>query len=398
MYADVVTRHIAQVDEWLRRIPDKAGSFAIVYHGDCDGVVSGTLFDYILRLTMGKTGVHHIPVRTEQYDLAHVLAALNNIRPDATIFLDLSVQNLPDKLQQAADATGHSLLIYDHHTQYNDVLPARTLYLNPSVTPDGHDENSPPPCYFAAQLAEKRTGINYDWAAAVGLIAESAVDRFLPLFQTLSQKFPALCPIGGIVSSADVQRSKFREISYAVGSAYWATPGQFEPIAFRTLARMIEVGSPASFFDRGNEDSRTLMELEKLVRREISRVSMQAMAEAYHATEVSLRYAEISSEYRIGGVVATRLSRKYRNDLIVIGQNYHGRYVVEARRGPRQTVNVANLLRHATREIDPMSVGGHPAAAGATLPEASSSQFFLALEATAREMGVLASPPPPPLP
>jgi single-stranded DNA-specific DHH superfamily exonuclease len=383
---DIVQKHVQQVGEWLDRLPDTVNRLAIIYHGDCDGVISAAMFNFIFREHMGKSDIHCIPVRTEQYDFAHVMSALEQLRPHATVFLDLSVQNHPDKLHTMADCTKHGLLIYDHHTEYNNRVPENTLYLNSGVTPEGHDENSPPPCLFSAKLAQQFTGSDFDWAAAIGLIAESAVDRYMPLFQKLGDQFPELCPVSGIQAPVHVQRSKFREISYAVGSAFWGPVGEYEQTAFEALTGMIEKYSPQSFFDDNNIQAGKIIQLERLVRREISRKFIETIANTYYDPHSSLRYAEIASDYRIGGVVATRMARKFRDDLIVTGQIYYGRYVIEARRGSRRTENVAKLLAATSRDLSPFSTGGHPAAAGATLPLSAASDFFIALESEARRL------------
>lgn len=385
-HGQIISEHSGRVNDWLEATAKSAERFAIVYHGDCDGAVSGALFDYIFRETLHKSDIHHIAVRTEQYDFAHVLEALERLHPDITVFLDLSIQNHPAKLSRMADLTNKGVLIYDHHSQQNDRVPENTLYLNPSITPDGYDEEAPPPCYFAAKLAELRGKRDFDWVAAIGLIGESAVDRFLELFTKISNQFPELCPSGEIRSASQVQRSKFRTISYAVGSAFWGPPGEYEQSAFGALAGMISRYSPQSFFDSNNSDAARIMELEATVRREISHAFHETLANSFFDPATSLRYAEVSSEYRIGGVIATRMSRKNRDDLVVTGQPYGDRYVIEARRGAHRTENMAALLGRAARDLHPFSTGGHPAAAGATLPPASSSEFFMALETAIKEL------------
>jgi single-stranded DNA-specific DHH superfamily exonuclease len=384
VYLKALEKHTNRVNNWLADLPEAADKFAIVYHGDCDGVVSAALFDYILRESLAKSNIIHIPVRTENYDFEQALSRIDQFHPDVTIFLDLSIQNHPDKLKKASDATRSALLIYDHHSQYNSEVPANTLYLNPSVTPEGYDENSPPPCLFTARLAHIRFGIDFDWAAGIGLIAESAVDHFMPLFQKLPDQFPGLCPGTRIKSPDDVYECKLKSITYSIAAAFWARPGEFEQMAFDQISRMIKENTPLVFFSRHNNEARQLIRMEKEVRAEINRLTAEAEIHSYYAPETSLRYAEIESEYRVGGVVATRLVRKHKSDIVVTGQEYTGRYVVEARCGNDIKVNVAEMLKAATSDLNPYSVGGHPVAAGATLPPESSTQFFIELENTVK--------------
>ncbi len=381
----IIDDHIGRVTAWLDANARSAAQSIIVYHGDCDGVVSAALFDHILRETLDQSDIRHIAVRTEEYDFTHVMDALERLRPEITIFLDLSIQNHPEKLDRFGEFSSGGILIYDHHSQRNDRVPENTLYLNPSVTPGGYDEDAPPPCYFAARLAEARCKQDFDWVAAIGLIGESAVDRYIDLFTKVSRQFPELCPDGEIRGASQVQRSKLRTISYAIGSAFWGPQGQYERAAFNVLAGMIARYSPQSFFDTDNREAARILDLEKTVRREIGRLFHETLSSSYYDAATFLRYAEVSSEYRIGGVVATRMARKFRDDMIVTGQPYGNRYVIEARRGANRTENMADLLARASRELHPFSTGGHPAAAGATLPLSSSSEFFLALETAIAE-------------
>ena len=382
---DIITDHVGRVSAWLDTLGDTRRAFAVVYHGDCDGVISAALFDHILHLMPCRPTIRHVPVRTEQYDFEASLAQLENLLPDVTIFLDLSIQNHPEKLLRAAAATAGGILVYDHHSQFTDRVPERTLYLNPSITPTGYDEESPPPCFFAARLAQRRTGNDFDWAACIGLIAESAVEQFLPLFRKLPSQFPGLFPGNALDSARDVSASRLKEISYAIGSAFWAEPGAYEHRALRLLSEMILAGSPRLFFDPANQEAREIIALERRVRSEINRAYVEAEYNSYFAPEARLRYTEVQSEYRIGGVVATRLSRKHKDHIVVSGQHYAGRYVIEARRGANCHGNVVDLLKEATRDLPVLSLGGHPAAAGAGLPEEVSAQFFLTLEQAARK-------------
>jgi len=373
-------RDIERVKTWLEEIKDGAGRFVIVFHGDCDGLVSAVLFDYILRQHLGKTDIEYIPVRTEQYDFEHVREAVEEWQPDVTVFLDLSIQNHRRMLKELAGFTRHAVLIYDHHSQENSDVPDNTLYLNPSITPDGFDDNSPPPCLFAAALARDLTGGDYDWAAAIGLIAESSVATFLPIFKKIQEQYPELCRGDKIETGEEVYNWRFKMITYALAAAFWGPPGEYEDLAFEVLSEMVDQNRPQFFFDRENSGAKALLALEKRVHGEINRLAAEVEYHSYYDSETGLRYGEVESELRIGGVVATRLAHRHDRDIIVTGQVYSDRYVIEARRGSRRAVNVAELLRKAANEINPYSVGGHPAAAGASLRVEESPEFFMELE------------------
>jgi len=377
---NLIEDHIQQVNLWLETLMSTADRFALIFHGDCDGVISAVMFDYILRETMAKTDIVLIPLRTEQYDFEQALNTIEETRPDASVFLDLSIQNHPEKLIRAANATKQAILIYDHHSQYSSDIPDKVLYLNPSITPNGYDDNSPPPCLFAARLAQNRIGRDFDWIACVGLIAEAAVDRYLPAFKKVAQQNPDLCPARGIVTPEDVYNCKLKDITYAVSAAFWGPPGMYEQMTFDILAQMVKDEAPQSFFSRTNADAKKLLQLETDVHAEINRLAAEAEFHCYYNSETGLRYAEIESIYRVGGAVASRLVRKHHKDIVVIGQMYSDRYVIEARSGSRRSINVADLLKNACAELNPYSTGGHPAAAGATLKIDSSSEFFIALE------------------
>src|SRR5207237_1212569 len=91
-----------------------------------------------------QLAVRYISVRTEEFDFEDALVSLELLQPDITVFLDLSIEDYPKKLARAAGATRLQMLVYDHHSQSHNGLPANTTYLNPSVTPSGFDPQSPP--------------------------------------------------------------------------------------------------------------------------------------------------------------------------------------------------------------------------------------------------------------
>jgi single-stranded DNA-specific DHH superfamily exonuclease len=235
-----------------------------------------------------------------------------------------------------------------------------------------------------ARLVQRLSGKDFDWLACVGLIAESAADRYGLLFQRAYERFPELCSSRNKRSPEESCNDNIKNITYTVAAAFWAPPGEYERHAFGLLSRLVRQYSPRAFFDPSDLEARRLIRMEREVRSEINRQAAEAEYHSYYAPEISLRFAEVSSDYRVGGVVATRLAGKHKHDIVVTGQIYTGRYVIEARRGPSQSVDVAELLKQASRNLRPFSFGGHPAAAGATLPLESSSHFFVALEDAVR--------------
>lgn len=378
----IIDDHISKFEAVLAAVPKTTQRFAIVYHGDCDGVVSAALLGFLLKKTSATARVTFIPVRTEQFDFLEALDQLDNINPDFTFFLDLSIQDYPEKFQFAVSATKNLTIVYDHHSQTQTTVPQNVLYLNPSITPNGFDNESPPPCFFAAKLCQKVLGQDFDWVAGIGLIAESSVEHFLPLFQELPKKFPDLFGSRSVYTPDDVQNSKLKDITYSLGAAFWGPVGEFEHLALDALSRMIQENSPNIFFNASFQPAQTLIELETEIRNEIDRLTKLSEQYAFRPTGLPLCYVELTSIFRVGGVVATRLSHAFKQDIIITGQYFNNRFVIEARRGGSQKTDVSLLLRETVKGLQPINVGGHPFAAGASLPSESRIQFFYSLVAT----------------
>lgn len=147
----IIEHHVAILEPILVASTKANQKVAIIYHGDCDGVVSAGLVGFLLKKVFTTPHVSFISVRTEQFDFSEALEKLESTNPDFTFFLDLSIQDYPEKLQRAVSATSGLTIIYDHHSQTQISIPDKVLYLNPSITTDGIDTASPPPCFFCSK-------------------------------------------------------------------------------------------------------------------------------------------------------------------------------------------------------------------------------------------------------
>ena len=204
MHYAIIEQHVAEMHRLLDSLCQNDRTCAIAYHGDCDGVVSATLLAFTLRRHFGVETITLLPVRTEEFDFLDVISKLKTIKPDITFFMDLSIQDYPKRLEEAASATRLRTIIYDHHSQHQTSIPSKTEYYNPSITPAGHDPQSPPPCFFAARLCSTLLQSDFDWFSCIGLIGEGATERFLALFRQSAHRFPRLFPNGQPTSVKEV--------------------------------------------------------------------------------------------------------------------------------------------------------------------------------------------------
>lgn len=185
-----------------------------------------------------------------------------------------------------------------------------------------------------------------------------------------------------ISTADDVHSSKLKDISYALSAAFWGPVGEFEQLALDALSRMIKDNSPNVFFSASFQTGQKLIELDNKMRAEVDRLTKLSEQYRQRPFGLPLTFLELTSQFRIGGVIATRLSRVLKSDIIVTGQYYNDRYVIEARRGSSQKADVSLLLRESVRGLPHINVGGHPFAAGASLPMDSRIQFFNSLLST----------------
>jgi hypothetical protein len=364
------------------------GRALLVYHGDCDGCASAALFGLSLRKLCPAWHIEYRSVRTEQFDFQSALTEIEHIKPELLVFLDLSIQDYPEKLGQAAAAASRATIVYDHHSIRSEPPAADLLYLNPSLAPSGeYIHPSPPPCFFAYDLLRRISGIDAFYVAALGIYSDRLADHFPEIFAQVSRSAPEILPAKpGMSPSEYIAESRFQECAHAIQAAFWGPPDVHEQQALAVLQDLASGKSPGSFFDDSNRGAKALRDNSRSVSLEIERTALLVLSNASRMRPYPLRYAEIHSPFRIGGAVAGRVARETPHDVVVVGQRYNDRFVVEARRGKHVSADVSVLLRTATTALSPINVGGHPFAAGAALVTDGRLKFVRALATAADDL------------
>lgn len=384
----LIDKHIDQTIDFFNKIKNDINRVVVFYHGDCDGLISGNLFEFLLDGYYKISDIFCRSIRTEEFDFVEAYEYARNIGPDLCIFLDLSIQDYPEKLKNFSEISSLGIYIYDHHSQRQNSLPENVIYLNPSITNEGFDPKSPPPCYFAAKLCSKLMDRDYSWVATFGLLTEGMYDQCIDLFNYAKSIFPKL---GQRVSSPSLSHeydNGFQFISYTLGSAFHVKRGEEENAAFRLCKSIISSYYIDLFYDNLNQDLKLLTITQRKVSNEINYLFELAKTSPFRPLKGNLLYMEFHTELRVGGVVATRLSYEFPDDIIVTGQYFNNRFVVEARRGRNLSdkVNVLNLLLDSTDQLNPINIGGHPFAAGCSIGIEQRINFYHKLIASFRCM------------
>lgn len=363
-------RHIEITRNLFNSIPDKGNiKTLIAYHGDCDGCISSALVGYILEIIKPNCKKFYMPVRTEEFDFVAVLEYVQKNNPDISIFLDISIHNYPRTVNAIKNSTNLFTFIYDHHRGEGENILEDFVYLNSAMKENGeYDPSSPPPCLFAYELCLSCTKSNPILLPAMGLICESSVGNFPHIFHSLKNKYPELFENPeNLFEIDDIKNSKLQKLAYAVNSVFWGPSNYLENKVINLLSRYIEKNDYPLFFHENNSDLNLIFENSTQIEGSIS-IWEETIRNSLNDIEVlPIVYSEINSNYRINGVVATRLSYTFLKSLIIITQVYNDRFIIEIRRGRHLESDVSKLLKEIISDLSAISVGGHPFAAGAVL-------------------------------
>ncbi len=369
----LVNRSVRPAVEFLRHL-HRGQKITIIHDDDPDGICSAVLLSKSCRkLTSTKPGIH-----STEYgqSLTHgLLNALREETPASIIFTD--VPAIPrDMLAEACKIAG--VLVLDHHypEPYREVAYANPRLLEPSAYL---------PSSFLAFHASRRVGLPSDfcWIAGIGVLADHGVKNCRSLFRLLKSRFPDL--IGGVrmADAALMDTSPLGKLTMMITSANIANPRDGARTAFKALE------AASSYRDILEGDSREARELRSwhhIVQKEFKRIIKDAQSNVERVAPRIVLY-RFESPLRVKSMVANRLPRLFKKEIVLVIQK-DGTYThISLRRGDRNHVDLRSLVQRAIEAIPDANGGGHPEASAARLPTSQVDKFLKQIrELSLREM------------
>lgn len=338
---------------FVRRINEFAGTIkkssklAIICDSDPDGISSGVIVTHALRKKAGILPSIVIPA-SHNADVLDMQLVSNFKKNGIThlVSTDLSLDQKYAELKRLEPFC--KILIIDHHKLYRDVNSRKIILVKPQLFQKKID----PSQYCASKLSydlfnEIVDMREYDWIAVIGVLADSNFKTWKSFVAKTLRKL-------GLKLGKNPFTNALGRICNLMAYYEIYSPGK--------VGKLYDALRKASTYKHAlNSEIRKAQKVNDEVEYYLKNYKRYAQ---FHDELLLIR---IKPKFKIGSIVATRLSNHLEHTTIVIAQEMKGRMFVSARRQDFK-VAVNDLLEHSVKEIKESSAGGHIPAAGARFP------------------------------
>lgn len=357
-----------------------AGSSPLVgllHHADSDGVCGAVLTAHLL--SQQTATVVPRSVATADFDFETVFRWLEAHSFDRVGSLDINYLSTEGALETLRDSAGCPVVVYDDHALGDEIVTFENLrYINPHRA--GLDASAhAPACGFAYSLLQdvRIAGASAAAVCMVGLVGEGVAKSF-------TADFPELSDL----------TNRLRPIAYDVNSAYSLPEGHSgQSVPWELLADVLRQDSPTITAAVELLETHPLRErltanaamIDSEVRRTVS--SLDRRPNVQTASGLRIHLLHFGSPYAIVNWVASQVRQRTKPGLVVAMQDMpNGRTQIELRRSRGlKEPDVSGILRSLDDQVAYISRGGHPPAAGATIPTEQLEPFISAFKAYATE-------------
>src|SRR3989338_8540773 len=247
------------------------------------------------------------------------------------------------------------VLIIDHHKLYHNVSSRKTILMKPQLFEVKIDSSQ----YCASKLtydlfSEFVDLKEYDWIAVIGILADSNFRTWKSFVNKTLRRL-------GLKLGKNPFQNTLGRICNLM--AY------YEIYASGKVSKLYDALHKAKTYRHAlNSEIRKAQKVNDEVEYYLKNYKK------YSQMHGELLLIRIKPKFKIGSIVATRLSNKLQHTTIIIAQEMKGRMFVSARRQDFK-VAVNDLLEQSVKEIKEASAGGHVPAAGARFPTAQYDVF-----------------------
>jgi len=321
---------------FISRLNEK-DRIAIVSHTDLDGVASAKVANEVINANVLRF-VDYIDVNEE---LARELKSkgVNKI-----IFTDLDFDKpeLIKTIEKFAE-----ILIIDHHIFRNDLNSERTTFLSA----EGYCTTFI--CYYLFSKVQNIS--NLDWIVAAASIADFSYHKNFDWVMDVKKRYGDTFDIEEMS-----RRSRIYDLAIKLSLTLIYFRGKINE-AYKLIGNSInEIGVLDNYV--------------KDVQKEIERSLAMFEKEKRIFGNGDVYFWEFAPEFFIKSILINELSLRHKDKTIIIVENNGRYYEVSARRQDGK-VNLVELLKKLTFEIENATSGGHMKAAGATILPKDIAEF-----------------------
>lgn len=327
--------------DFLNKITEK-DEIVIIFNNDGDGICSCVLLNNFLERT-GKKKPYIIsqPMPMDKNIIQRVQTGV----PNKIIFLDIAAdqqQNILKKLGGICD-----ILIIDHHQVFMNMnTKINIVHYNPRM--EQHDTYKST-SYCVYKICSKITDMTeWLWIAGVGMVSDYNLNDSKDVVKLLKEKYNLEEPL---------YETKLGSMADMISSTRATNALSCE--------QMVNTFENSTFGDfEKTKNGEKMEESYNTIKQEMA--SLAADADDNAEKVGNIVFYNIKSKFNLASAVSTKISEKFKNNLVLIYERKGGRVKVSAR-NQAKNINAGNAMQRAAKIVGG-SGGGHEAAAGATIP------------------------------
>ncbi len=350
----------------------KTDNIWLIHHADCDGCVAAVFCSYVIK-RLGLRLTKRLWVLSSEYDLQFQKELIRQYSPQVVIFLDLDVVSDGVLLGDWKNKV-ERILIYDHHKVDDSELKKLLsdhkdiFYLNPRLLPQAHTF---PASYFGYSLFRKfQTQDSRIWLMGAGLIGDHALDEDQELKEIILKEYRDL------IKSGYDTNSSLSQITFMINAGYFHCDSKNNDVSYQLAYEAFLQNNPSIFFDFRIPLARELQRRKSGVDIAVRQACISAENNSIQDESLPLVIYIIESQHYISGLVASSLSSKYKNEIILVGQAWQDKFSFEIRRGINCSIDITQILKLQRNYYTSLSAGGHPPACGALVMESDRDRFI----------------------
>jgi single-stranded DNA-specific DHH superfamily exonuclease len=362
----LINKTIEPAMEFIKKIKSSDG-VVIAHDDDADGVCSGAIIGKLLKKTAGVEA----NLLSTEWNISlseNIVKKILSLDAKYVIILDTVeiAQSLLDELTKCA-----RILIIDHHTpdKYRGVV-----YCNPRV----YDKNIyMPTTYICNKIYEAFTGSKeLIWIGAMGVLGDHGVTKNLDLFEDLKKEFPELLGNNEIKDGVLFDNSKLGLLAKIIDGGRVVK----ENVGAEFVSKMLAgIESYQQLLLGSTKETKIVLDWYEKVKKEFD-LLLKDFEKNKKQIGKRIIFYDFKSDLKLKSSLATALSDKISDKILVIGQRVGDRYDISMRRGEGMDVNLRELIKHAIENIPNSRGGGHPEAVGGKIPKEYLQTFLKNLE------------------
>jgi len=361
--------------EFLSRIVGK-DRVALVFHDDCDGCCSASIF-WIL-LDELHEGCEVKLFCTEEHDVvltSRIVNELARFEPQHILCVDLPIDKDPESVHRTLKLTGAKMLSYDHHVPTTIIRHKSCIQINP-LNIDRNMKVAPPTSCFGYRLYKYMGGgKDLCWVAGTGIVADYGTETCKEEIEEIRNHYHDLYPFEEISQSKGMQ-TKLMILANLINSGYQYADRKGALLAVRAIIESIDNMGPYYLLKGKSKTIQTLLLYRRKIDEEITSRVSEFREKADINWHMGLAFYMVSSEKYIVSELANRLSSLYPGLILFIISSNKQRIKFSARVGPKKGVNLDDLVKASISGIQNALGGGHRLAAGGSLPKSDLEKFI----------------------